>query len=264
MTKYHHISIVGAGNLGTHLALHLENTGHHVQEIFSRNAEKAQALLDKLYSATYQDHLDFTGSESDIFILAVADQALEEISSEIQLPPNSIILHTSGSMSMQSLSTGGEKGVLYPLQTFSLARKIDFKQVPILIEGSSVATTDTVRRLARSLSGLVSEVNSEQRFRIHLAAVFASNFTNHLLYVSENLLAREKLSFELLKPLITETINKALENGPATTQTGPAKRGDLEVLDQHMQFLKGDEAVAAIYKSISQHILDKYTTAEPD
>ncbi len=149
-------------------------------------------------------------------------------------------------------------GVLYPLQTFSKLKKVDFREIPIFIEISDEKTEHTMMPLAGAISNKVYKIGSEERKALHVAAVFASNFTNHMLAMAQDILEQNSLNFDWLIPLITETINKSLALGPGQAQTGPAKRGDLEVLDEHLEFLRGQKSVAAIYKLVSQHIIDRY------
>jgi predicted short-subunit dehydrogenase-like oxidoreductase (DUF2520 family) len=148
--------------------------------------------------------------------------------------------------------------VLYPLQTFTKGRKVNLKEVPLFVEGEDSETEKILLKLAKSISKEVHVLSSEKRFILHLSAVFSSNFTNHMLSIAETIMKQNKLDYGWLKPLIAETINKGLEIGPSNAQTGPARRGDLEVLDKHMQSLKKDEPLQEIYRLISQHILDKY------
>jgi predicted short-subunit dehydrogenase-like oxidoreductase (DUF2520 family) len=149
-------------------------------------------------------------------------------------------------------------GVFYPLQTFTKAKKIDFKEIPIFVESENSQVEKVLVKMGKAISKKVSKVSSEDRKALHIAAVFASNFTNHMLTIAEDILDQHKLEFELLKPLIVETVNKSLSIGPEKSQTGPAKRGDLEILDHHYEFLKSDEHLAEMYKLISQHIVDRY------
>jgi predicted short-subunit dehydrogenase-like oxidoreductase (DUF2520 family) len=149
-------------------------------------------------------------------------------------------------------------GVFYPLQTFSKTKKVDFKDIPIFIESNNIDTEQVLMLLAKAISNKVSKIGSEERKALHVAAVFASNFTNHMLTLSKNIIEQNSLNFDVLKPLILETINKSLAVGPENAQTGPAKRGDLEILDKHLEFIKDDPALAEIYKVLSQHILDRY------
>lgn len=259
MIKPSSVSIIGSGNLAWHLAPALDNTDFAVREVYSRNSRHASMLVDRLYHATAIDTLDFSESPSRIFIIAVPDDAIQDVVKEITLPINSILIHVSGSQPLSVLSDASTNtGVFYPLQTFSKGSKIDFSDVPIFIESANTDTEKVLVNMAKALSKKVIKVSSEDRKAIHVAAVFAANFTNHMLTLSKAILERSKIDFELLKPLIAETLNKSLTLGPEKSQTGPAKRGDLEILDQHVSFLEGDEAIAEIYKIVSQHIIDTY------
>ena len=254
------ISFIGSGNLAWHLAPALDNVGFIVKEVYSRNPKHAEALTERLYQAEVKATLDFSTSSSSVFIIAVADDAIKEIAQEIILPEEAILIHTSGSQPLSELQFAAtvNTGVLYQLQTFTKSKKIDFKSIPLFIESNNEETNLVLTSLAKSISSHVKKIGSEERKAMHVAAVFASNFTNHMLYISKDLMENNGLSFEWLKPLILETINKSLNTDPKATQTGPARRGDLEILDKHLEFLKSDEAVAEIYKLISQHIINKY------
>jgi predicted short-subunit dehydrogenase-like oxidoreductase (DUF2520 family) len=254
------VTFIGAGNLAWHLAPALDNTDFAVREVSSKNIRSAEALVEKLYQAHSQVSLDFSLSNSKIFILAVPDDAIQEVATEIILPSDAILVHTSGSQPLSILGYNGTPniGVLYPLQTFSKNKKVDFSQVPFFVESENAETEKILFSLARSVSKKVQKASSSDRKAIHVAAVFASNFTNHMLTLSKQILDDHKLDFELLKPLISETIQKALTIGPENSQTGPASRGDLEILDNHMLFLRHDEVVSEIYRVVSQDIVDRY------
>jgi predicted short-subunit dehydrogenase-like oxidoreductase (DUF2520 family) len=255
------VSFIGAGNLAWQLAPALDNTEYSVKEVFSLTAEHAKALVDRLYNARVKTSLDFSDSNSRIFIIAVADDAIEGVAQEIVLPENSILLHTSGSQPLSALGYAATQriGVFYPLQTFTKNRKVNLQEVPFFIESEDADTAKVMRNMAAALSKKVFNISSVQRKALHIAAVFASNFTNHMLTISRDIVDEHQLDFEWLKPLIAETMNKSLTLGPEASQTGPAKRGDLEILDTHVEFLKDNEAVAEIYRVISQHIIDRYT-----
>lgn len=254
------VSLIGSGNLAWHLAQALDNTEYAVTEVFSRNAKNAKALVERLYDARAKDSLDFSSSSSRIFILAVTDDALEQVAAAITLPRGAVLVHTSGSKPLSILASSASDGigVFYPLQTFTKNKKVNFSEVPVFIEGADRETESLLLKMGRAISEKVHSISSAQRMVLHLAAVFASNFTNHMLAISADLLAANKLDFEWLKPVIAETINKSLSIGPDKAQTGPARRGDLEILDTHLEFLQYDEAVAEIYRVVSQHILDRY------
>ena len=254
------ISIIGSGNLAWHLAPALDNIGYSVKEVYSRNPKNAKQLTERLYQAEVKTTLDFSTSPSDVFIIAVTDDAIRPIAQDIVLPDDAILVHTSGSQPLSVLGYAATPniGVFYPLQTFSKTKKIDFKNIPIFIETETEEAETIIMRMAKQISNDVKKISSKERKALHVAAVFASNFANHMLTISKDLLQQNKLSFDLLKPLISETLNKGLSIGPENSQTGPAKRGDFEILDKHIEFLQHDESLAKIYKLVSQHIIDRY------
>ena len=254
------VSIIGSGNIAWHLAPELDNIGYTVREVYSRNLKNAQRLIDRLYQAEQKTDLDFSESTSEIFIIAVSDDVIEQIIREIVVPADAVLIHTSGSKSIEVLgyTSTTNIGVFYPLQTFSKYQKVNFKDIPICIEAENRYTWKALKEMAGQISGSVYKIDSEARQTLHIAAVFACNFTIHLLTMASEILEKSGLDFEMLKPLIVETINKSLEIGPQQALTGPARRGDLKVLDQHMKALKGHKAYTKIYKLITQNILDTY------
>jgi predicted short-subunit dehydrogenase-like oxidoreductase (DUF2520 family) len=255
------ITVIGSGNLAWHLAPALDNAGYSVREVYSRNPKHAEALTSRLYQAEVKLSLDFSDSSSTIFLLAVSDDAIQDLAQEIVLPDNAILAHTSGSQPLRILGYAAAEntGVFYPLQTFSKAKKVDFHDIPIFVESEANEVERVLMRMAKTISSKAQTITSEKRKALHVAAVFASNFTNHMLTLSKEIMVENKLNFDWLKPLIAETINKSLTIGPEKSQTGPAKRGDFETLDKHHAFLNNDEELAALYKVISQHIIDRYS-----
>lgn len=257
------VSFIGAGNLAWHLAPAFDNSGYVVKEVFSQNHKHAEALADQLYQAEVKTTLDFSYSASRIFIVAVSDGAINEVAQEIILPENSLLVHTSGAVPMDELkyAAAAASGVFYPLQTFSKNRKADFKGLPIFVEANEPEAEELLFEMGRSLGANMQKMDTHQRAALHLAAVFASNFTNHMITVAWQLAQANHISFEWMKPLVRETIDKNLSIGPMHSQTGPAKRGDLETLDKHFDMLKDDEKISEIYRLLSQHIMD---THEPE
>lgn len=253
------ISFVGSGNLAWHLAAALDNTDYRVREVYSQHQRNAKALVDRLYDARVKPDLDFSDSTSRIFVIAVADDVIAHIVQAIVLPPNTMLVHTSGSKPLDILADAqaSKTGVLYPLQTFSKSKRVDFSEIPVFIESVDKSAEKILMELAKAISKKVFRISSQERRALHVAAVFASNFTNHMLTIAHTIMSDRGLEYEWLKPLIAETINKSLAIGPEAAQTGPAKRGDLEILDSHMELLKDDEALAEIYRVISQHIVDR-------
>lgn len=252
------IAILGSGNVAWHLAPALEDAGHTITEVYARTLKSAGDITDRVYAGEPKDDLDFSVSEADIFILAVKDSAIPEVADEVILPENSILVHTSGSVPLDILnySSASYTGIFYPLQSFTKGRKIEFDEVPFLLESDDEETLQMLKKLAKSLSPLTYTVQSKDRKAMHIAAVFASNFSNHMIRIAEEVMRRQGLDFEMLKPLIIETISKSLQLGAKAAQTGPAIREDYETLEDHHQFLNYNESIAEIYRLISQDIID--------
>lgn len=258
--KIRTLAFIGAGNLAWHLAPALDNAGYPVREVYSRNDRNARQLASRLYQATVKKTPDFDNSDVDAVILAVGDDAIEHVASELVLPDSMLVIHTSGSTPMRVLEVAGTRhiGVFYPLQTFSKGVKVNFEDIPIFVEGSSPAAEQALLAMGRALSPTVTAITSDRRLALHVAAVFASNFTNHMMTIAFELMEDQELDPDWLKPLIAETLNKGLEAGPEQAQTGPARRGDMRILRQHAEFLRNNPKLREIYALISQHILDRY------
>jgi predicted short-subunit dehydrogenase-like oxidoreductase (DUF2520 family) len=255
---YFRISMIGAGNIASLLAPALESAGHRIVEVYSRHLKNAQTLGDSLYEAEVHHHLDFSQSVAKIFMLAVPDDRIRGVAAQLVLPADAILMHTSGSIPLEVLHQAGHaaSAVLYPLQTFTKNKKVNFQEIPLLIEGSNPATLSVVRQVAESISKHVQEMSSEQRAVLHIAAVFSCNFTNHLIRIAEELTETHHIDFNLLKPLIAETVNKSLSIGPQKAQTGPAARKDIETIQRQMDFLKAkDQKLAQLYQLLSDSIM---------
>ncbi len=266
MGKVLKVDFVGAGNLAWNLAPALENAGASVRYIYSKNPENAEKLVSKLYEGRVKEDLDFSAYDTDIIIIAVSDDGIEHVVKELILVEETILVHTSGSIPLNILgySATPNIGVFYPLQTFTKSNQANFSKIPFLIEGENKHTIKTLSSLASLLSSNIQEVSSNQRQQIHLAAIFASNFTNWMLAQSENILKDAKLDFDILHALIAQSVNNAIQIGPQKAQTGPAKRNDLEVLDKHMEMLNHKPKIQELYQSISQQILDHYQSSQLD
>lgn len=253
------IAILGAGNVAWHLAPALENIGHEVMQIYARDIRQATKITERLYMAEPTDLVDFSESNAEIFILAVTDSGIPNLADEVILPEGSLLVHTSGSqpLSILGYSSASFTGIMYPLQSFTKGRKLDFAEVPFLIESEDDSSLTKIRNLATSLSGQVYDVKSTDRKAIHIAAVFASNFTNHLIRIAEEIIEKQGLDFEILKPLLVESLSKTLEIGAKNAQTGPASRADVDTLEDHLQFLRKNDTISEIYRLISQDIMDR-------
>lgn len=264
MTKTVSVSFIGSGNLAWHLAPALDNSGFAVREVYSRNPIHAEALVERLYEAEVKTTLDFSTSSSSVFVVATSDDAIGEIVGEIVLPDDAILVHTSGSqpLSVLSYAATANVGVLYPLQTFSKNRKVDFSTIPVFVESGNAKTEKVLLAMAKAVSGDVVKITSHERLALHVAAVFAANFTNHMLLLAQEIMKENSLSFDWLKPLIAEMITKSLAIGPENAQTGPARRSDFKTLDNHVAFLSDNESLGELYKLISQDIVDRYAEEE--
>jgi predicted short-subunit dehydrogenase-like oxidoreductase (DUF2520 family) len=252
------LTLIGAGNVGWHLAQKLEAAGHSIHEIYSRKATHAQALTDKLRQAHPVTQLDFSESKAKIFIIVVPDDAIIEVVSKLSLPPYALLVHTSGSQPLHVLSGGSTThiGVFYPLQTFSKEKHVNFQHIPICLESAYHEDLEILKQVAGSISQEVQEISAEHRAALHLAAVFASNFTNYLWGVAEKILGEQQISLDILLPLIAETLEKAMEIGPQKAQTGPAIRGDAATMQRHLTMLKNHKAYTEIYEMMSRRIAE--------
>jgi predicted short-subunit dehydrogenase-like oxidoreductase (DUF2520 family) len=248
------ITIIGSGNVATHLAAAFKNTGHRIMQIYSRDMHNA-ALLAYHVGAEAIDDLSNISGEADLFVISVKDDAIVTIAGELA-KYEKLIVHTSGATDLEALLAFTPKaGVFYPLQTLSKNKEVNFLTVPLCIEGADENITKELEQLARAISNNVYRVNSAQRKILHLAAVFASNFPNYLYGVARQLLAGHQMDFELLRPLILETAQKVQDHLPAEVQTGPAMRNDQATITSHLQLLNDEPALKLIYNVLSQAII---------
>ena len=257
------ISIIGSGNVATHLAAAFKNAGHRIVQVYSRNMQHA-ALLAYHVGAQAINRPEDVSSDADLFILAIKDDAIASFVPYLSIH-NKLIAHTSGAVDLQEVAKlTPNAGVFYPLQTFSKTKEVNFKEVPLCVEGANEANTQTLETLARDISNNVYRVNSAQRKVLHLAAVFACNFTNHLYNIGEQLLADSGLSFDMLRPLIAETADKIKEHSPAAVQTGPAIRNDEKTMQSHLQMLSDQPYLQDVYTRLSQDIIKNKNTGNGD
>jgi len=248
------ITLIGSGNVAWQLGQALQKAGHRVEAVYSRTLKNAEALANLLPGCIATDKPDFTQSKSSFFLIAVNDQALQSVADQLNLPANSIVAHTSGSMPMTVLERFPKHGVFYPLQTFTKTKQVDLSEVYFGIEASGKEVYEQLFQLAFTLSRKAQSMSSAQRKVIHIAAVFACNFTNHLFLISKQILEKEQLDFELLKPLVKETVEKAFVLGPDQAQTGPAIRGDEKIIQQHLQYLTDKPDLQNLYRLLSENI----------
>jgi predicted short-subunit dehydrogenase-like oxidoreductase (DUF2520 family) len=252
------IVIIGAGNVATHLANRLRKKGHEILQIVSRSEKNAQELSIKIV-APYTTDIKKINKLADIYLLCVPDDEIEKLNKTLKLPKK-LILHTSGSVDMKALKNiSANIGVLYPLQSFSKHVKISFASLPVLIEASNAASLQKLKTLALALSKHVSEVDSANRLKTHVAATMVNNFTNYLYSLSYDFLTKEKNNaFHLLMPLIKQTVKKIKTHKPSTVQTGPAKRGDEKTIKKHLQLLEKYPNQKQVYELFTKLIKKQY------
>lgn len=234
------VAIIGYGNVGYHLANRISSKRHEVT-IFSRTPTEDFILS--------MDQLD--PDAFDFIILTVPDDKIKEVSDRLSVS-EAIILHTSGANAISDLNKHEKHGVMYPLQTFSKTKEVDFNSIPIFVEGSDEGEKE-IFTFVRSFSNDVRLLTSTNRSKLHLAAVFACNFSNHMFHLSERLLADLDMRFQDLQPLVEETFRKAIELNPSRSQTGPAMRDDEETINRHLEMLK-DEQMKNLYRMITESI----------
>lgn len=246
------VSIIGSGNVAQHLISAFQKAdGVQLVQVMVRRKEKVMHLLDASRIVTDFQQLQ----EADLYIIAVTDEAIAEVSRQIPFQ-HKLVAHTSGSVAMNDLSDNHRKAVFYPLQTFSKNKMVDFKMIPIALESENTDDHKIIEQVAKSISDKVFSIDSEQRKALHVAAVFVNNFTNHLYQIGDDICKEHQLPFDILKPLIAETTAKIMVLSPSEAQTGPAKRKDQLTIDAHLSLLN-DENQKAIYtlltKSIQKH-----------
>ena len=253
------IVFIGSGNLATQLGLALNEAGQQIVQVFSKTAEHAGELAAKLGCA-YTTNIDEISENADIYIISVKDDAIATLAEKVgRKAQNAIILHTAGSIAMEVLQPYAQHyGVLYPMQTFSKNKPVDFKPIPCFIEASDDATLSAIRTLAESVSQNVVPATSAQRKKLHLAAVLACNFTNHCYRLAEKVLEEEQMDFKLFLPLIDETARKVATLSPKQAQTGPMMRWDTGVMQMQMDLLN-DERTRQIYKLMAESIHEDAT-----
>lgn len=249
------IVLIGAGNVATHLGKALQKVGYNVVQVYSRTEASASAL-GTLLGVEYTISLDAICTDAEMYIVALKDSALQQLlSSIVKNREGALFVHTAGSMPMDIWKGYAVRyGVLYPMQTFSKHRDVNFDDVPFFVEANNGDSLEKLKAMALSLSRNVYEMDSEQRKYLHLAAVFACNFTNHMYALCDLLLSERGIPFEVMLPLIDETVRKVHELKPIEAQTGPAVRYDENVINCHLSMLQEHPEMYDLYEKISKSI----------
>lgn len=242
------VAIIGGGNVATHLANAFSKTDEvSLVQVYARNIEQVEHLKEVTSITNSIDLL----TKADVYIIAVSDDAIGDVSRKIE-QKNGLVVHTSGSVAMQSLQNTGRKGIFYLLQSFSKDKEVNFNKIPFCLEAENEEDLQLLETLAKTIGKKIYRINSEQRKRLHVAAVFVNNFTNHMYKIGADICNEHQVPFEVLLPLIQETAQKITELSPDAAQTGPAKRNDQKTIQDHLALLNAEQQ--EIYKLITKSI----------
>jgi len=233
----------------------LHEAGHDIVEIYNRSYKRGETLAANVEARSIRK-IEKLSTDIDLILIAVSDDVIGKLSERIEIKPlkQTIIVHTSGSVPSTVLNKHKSYGVFYPFQSMTTGHTVNFKEVPILIDAQDQLVLDQLNELANSISNTVHKVSDDQRKIIHLSGVFANNFTNHLISLAKGILEQNKLPFDVIKPLIKNTLQKVLEVGPYEAQTGPAVRGDDKIIERHMELLESESELQMLYKTITKSI----------
>ncbi|MDZ4748438.1 MAG: Rossmann-like and DUF2520 domain-containing protein [Saprospiraceae bacterium] len=246
---------IGAGRLAQQLMPALEEAGCHIMQVYNRTPQAAEALAEKLKGSSYTADLESITREADLYFFTVSDDAITLLSSQIftLLPEDAIGVHCSGSLGLDVLPFARKAG-FYPLQSFSANHEVSWRWIPLIITTLDEDIWEFLDTIAGQLSTSVYRMTEVQKSNLHIAAVFANNFSNHMLTLAESICNEHQLPFEILKPLILETFSKAILSGPQESQTGPAVRGDEKTILKHLALLDHHPQLRNVYRVVTENI----------
>nr|WP_322625264.1 F420-dependent NADP oxidoreductase [uncultured Flavobacterium sp.] len=247
------VIIIGSGNVAQHLIrAFLATDNLDIVQAYARQPQKLHHLLP---SEKVTNDIT-TLAHADVYIISVSDNAIADVAAT--LPFNDrLVVHTSGSTGMEVLGTNNRNGVFYPLQTFSAAKAVDFKEVPLCIETANIDDMPVLENLANALSEKVYHISGKQRQALHVAAVFSCNFVNHLYGIGARVCEENNIPFDILKPLIIETADKIKTLSPTQAQTGPAVRNDTKTIERHLDFIQ-DDKLKKLYTLLTNSIQETH------
>lgn len=250
--------IIGSGNLAWQMAIRLKAQKQNILQVYSRKLKNARLLATKI-KTKHTSSLNRLDKTADVYLIAVSDDAIEEVAKKIEYleGKRKLFIHTSGSIAGDVLAPYFKQyAVLWPPQSISKVSKIDFSKVPLCI-CAPTHSSRKAQKVAKVLSKKTYVINEDQKKALHLACVFANNFSNHMIHLAQSICIKNKLEFKILEPIITETFAKVLELGPVEAQTGPASREDEKAIKAHLKYLSKDKEMKKIYKLISESIISK-------
>jgi len=255
MNRKNKIVLLGSGNVAEHLLRAFnKSVNSEVIQLYSRNIETGKELSKKC-------NVDYTNNlknlkDADLYLISINDSAISKFSKSLPFE-NRLVAHTSGATDINTIDYKNRPSVFYPLQSFTKGKKIDFSNIPICLEAKSTTDYNKLFNIAESISNTVRRVSSEERKYLHVSAVFVNNFTNHLFHIGKEIADFHSVDFNLLKPLIKETVDKLQQKSPKDAQTGPAIRGDQSTMNKHLNMIP-KEKYKDIYKLITESIFDTY------
>lgn len=247
------VGLIGTGKVAKAITLASSDKNFSICAIYGRDKQKTQALADlcdakPLLQPDFPDHID-------VLLICINDDAIHTVAAEIQVGSHVVVAHTSGTQGVKLITPYfNHVGVFWPLQTFNEQRAINFNTIPLCIEVNTPYAEQKLVLLASQLSSVIKLMTEQQRKTLHLAAVISCNFSNYLFYQAKHLLDQHELSFELLHPLLIETVEKVCEMDPIDAQTGPAARADYQTIKAQQQLLKNTET-AQLYDILTESIL---------
>lgn len=252
------VVILGTGNTATVLGRKLKDAGHTILQIYGRDAKSASELAYILDTES-TNYISVVNRDADIYLIAVSDDAISTLVKQLHFGKK-VAVHTAAAVSKNVLKDAADfYGVFYPLQSLK-QQSVHLPETPIIIDASDPATTELLESLAGSISNKVVQAGDEQRLKLHLAAVFCNNFTNHLYALVEDYCRKEQLDFQLLIPLIQETTQRLEELSPGKSQTGPAVRNDEETIGKHLALLADYPELSKVYRLFTHSISQFHST----
>lgn len=253
--------IIGSGNVATIFAEKLFANGVDILQIVARNINTGKDLAERVKANYTQDYNQIV-PDADIFFISVQDDFLPEVAAQLKnvLPKSAFVVHTTGSASIQVLTKVSSRyGVLYPLQSLRKENAI-VQDIPLFLDASSEQDLETLQFFAQKISTKIASANDEQRIRLHIAAVFVSNFPNYLYMLADSFCEAHKIDFSFLLPLMEETVSRLHQFSPKSIQTGPAARGDKSTIEKHETFLLQDNSeLLEVYRFMTERILEKFS-----
>ncbi len=240
--------ILGAGNVATHLAKAFSNAENvKLKQVYNHRPESLLSFKNFVPTTTDINQLE----KADVYLIALKDDVISDVADQLK-DNDALVLHTSGSVPLEALNRFKNHGVFYPVQTFSKKKEVNFREIPICLEANTAKNLEVLKELAAKISNKIYEIDSEQRKALHLAAVFVNNFTNHLYNLGAEICRKNEIPFDILKPLIRETVDKLESLTPQEAQTGPALRNDKQTISSHLEMLEPERQ--QLYKILTQSI----------